>query len=77
MGGPPSCCTSFPSAQGASCRARTRLSTFLTMLMIYVVHVLRKRRMWKAALITGRVMFALYLVSVAWIVWRVWVAVQA
>lgn len=51
--------------------------TFLTMLMIYVVHVLRKRRMWKAALITGRVMFALYLVSVAWIVWRVWVAVQA
>jgi len=51
--------------------------TFLTMLMIYVVHVLRKRRMWRAALTTGRVMFALYLASVAWIVWRVWVAVQA
>jgi len=50
--------------------------TFLTMLMIYVVHVLRKRRMWKAALTTGRVMFALYILSVAWIVYRVWLAVS-
>jgi Ca2+/Na+ antiporter len=51
--------------------------TFLTMLMIFIVHVLRKRRMWKAALTTGRVMFALYLVSVAWIIYRVWLAVSA
>lgn len=51
--------------------------TFLTMLMIFVVHVLRKRRLWKAALTTGRVLFALYLLSVAWIVCRVWVAVAA
>jgi len=51
--------------------------TFLTMLMIYVVHVLRKRRLWKAALTTGRVLFALYLLSVAWIVYRVWIAVAA
>lgn len=51
--------------------------TFLTMLMIYVVHVLRKRRLWRAALTTGRVMFGLYLLSVLWIVWQVWLAVQA
>ena len=51
--------------------------TFLTMLMIFIVHVLRKRRLWKAALTTGRVLFALYLLSVAWIIYRVWVAVAA
>lgn len=51
--------------------------TFLTMLMIYVVHVLRKRRLWKAALTTGRVLFVCYLLSVAWIVLRVWIAVAA
>lgn len=51
--------------------------TFLTMLMIFVVHVLRKRRMWTAALTTGRVLFVLYLLSVAWIISRVWVAVAA
>ncbi|MEI7600058.1 MAG: hypothetical protein WCJ41_12160 [Aestuariivirga sp.] len=50
--------------------------TFLTMLMIYVVHVLRKRRLWTAALTTGRVLFALYIVSVVWIVYRVWLAVS-
>lgn len=51
--------------------------TFLTMLMIFIVHVLRKRRMWTAALLTGRVLFALYLLSVAWIIYRVSVAVAA
>jgi hypothetical protein len=51
--------------------------TFLTMLMIFIVHVLRKRRLWKAALTTGRVLFGLYLLSVAWIVYRVWIAVAA
>lgn len=51
--------------------------TFLTMLMIFVVHVLRKRRLWRAALTTGRVLFALYLLSVAWIIYRVWIAVAA
>lgn len=51
--------------------------TFLTMLMIYIVHVLRKRHMWKAALTTGRVLFGLYLLSVLWIIYRVWIAVAA
>jgi len=51
--------------------------TFLTMLMIFVVHVMRKRRMWRAALTTGRVLFGFYLVSVAWIVFRVWMAAIA
>lgn len=51
--------------------------TFLTMLMIFVVHVLRQRHMWTAALTTARVLFALYLVSVAWIVYRVWIAASA
>lgn len=51
--------------------------TFLTMLMIFVVHVLRKRRMWKAALTTGRVLFGCYIVSVVWIIYRVWLAVSA
>lgn len=50
--------------------------TFLTMLMIFIVHVLRKRRMWTAALTTGRVLFVCYLLSVAWIVYRVWLAVN-
>jgi hypothetical protein len=50
---------------------------FLTMLMIFVVHVLRKRRLWTAALTTGRVLFVLYLLSVVWIVTRVWLAVHA
>lgn len=51
--------------------------TFLTMLMIFVVHLLRKRHMWKAALTTGRVLFALYIVSVVWIVYQVWAAASA
>ena len=51
--------------------------TFLTMLMIFVVHVLRQRQMWTAALTTARVLFALYLVSVAWIVYRVVIAASA
>lgn len=51
--------------------------TFLTMLMIFVVHVLRKRRMREAAIMTGRVLFVLYLISVLMIVYRVWVAVNA
>lgn len=51
--------------------------TFLTMLMIFVVHVLRKRRKRKAALTTGRVLFACYILSVLWIVYRVVVAVTA
>lgn len=49
--------------------------TFLTMLLIFVLHVLRKRRMREAAVITGRVFFALYLISVVAITFRVWVAV--
>ena len=51
--------------------------TFLTMLMIFVVHLLRKRRMWAAALTTGRVLFVCYILSVLWIVYRVWIAVHA
>lgn len=51
--------------------------TFLTMLMIFVVHLLRKRHMWKAALTTGRVLFALYMLSVVWIVYQVWAAASA
>lgn len=51
--------------------------TFLTMLMIFVVHVLKKRRLRRAALTTGRVLFACYLLSVMWMVYRVWVAVSA
>jgi hypothetical protein len=51
--------------------------TFLTMLMIFVVHVLRKRRLREAAIITARVLFAFYLVSVILIVYRVGVAVNA
>ena len=48
--------------------------TFLTMLMIFVVHVLRRRRMREAAIMTGRVLFVLYLISVMLIVYRVWAA---
>ncbi len=51
--------------------------TFLTMLMIFVVHVLRRRRMRQAAIMTARVLFVLYLVAVMLIVYRVWVAVGA
>ena len=51
--------------------------TFLTMLMIFVVHVLRRRRMREAAIMTGRILFALYIVSVVLIVYRVWAAVAA
>lgn len=51
--------------------------TFLTMLMIFIVHVLRKRRNWTAALTTGRVLFVLYLLSVVWIIYRVWLAASA
>ena len=51
--------------------------TFLTMLMIFVVHVLRKRKLWKAALTTGRVLFVLYIFSVMWIVYRVLLAVNS
>lgn len=51
--------------------------TFLTMMMIYVVHVLRKLRRWRAALMTGRVLFGLYLLSVAWIIYRVWLSASA
>jgi hypothetical protein len=51
--------------------------TFLTMLMIFVVHVLRRRRMREAAIMTARVLFALYLIAVMLIVYRVWLAVYA
>lgn len=51
--------------------------TFLTMLMIFVVHVLRRRRLREAAIMTGRILFALYLISVMLIVYRVWIAVSA
>lgn len=49
--------------------------TFLTMLLIFVLHVLRKRRMREAAVVTGRVFFVLYLICVAVITVRVWIAV--
>lgn len=51
--------------------------TFLTMLLIFALHVLRKRRLREAAIITGRVFFVLYLISVALIGYRLWVAVAA
>lgn len=49
--------------------------TFLTMLLIFALHVLRKWRMREAALTTGRVFFVLYLICVAAITARVWIAV--
>lgn len=49
--------------------------TFLTMLLIFALHVLRKWRMRVAALNTGRVFFVLYLICVAAITIRVWIAV--
>lgn len=49
--------------------------TFLTMLLIFASHVLRKWRMREAAIITGRVFFVLYLTCVAAITIRVWIAV--
>lgn len=49
--------------------------TFLTMLLIFATHVMRKWRMREAAIITGRVFFVLYLICVAAITIRVWIAV--
>ena len=49
--------------------------TFLTMLLIFATHVMRKRRMREAAVTTGRVFFVLYLICVVAITFRVWVAV--
>lgn len=49
--------------------------TFLTMLLIFALHVLRKRRLREAAIMTGRVFFVLYLICVILIVFRLWVAV--
>ena len=49
--------------------------TFLTMLLIFALHVLRKWRMRQAAVITGRVFFVLYLICVVAITVRVWIAV--
>lgn len=51
--------------------------TFLTMVSFFTVHVLKNRRMEDAALLTGRVLFALYVISVVLIIHRVWVAVGA
>lgn len=51
--------------------------TFLTMLLIFALHVLRKRRLREAAIMTGRIFFVLYLISVAVIIYRLWVAVAA
>ena len=50
--------------------------TFLTMLMIFVVHVLRRRRMREAAIMTGGILVVLYLISVMLIIYRVWVAAR-
>lgn len=49
--------------------------TFLTMLLIFALHVLRKWRLREAAIVTGRVFFVLYLICVVAITFRVWVAV--
>lgn len=49
--------------------------TFLTMLLIFALHVLRKWRMREAAVKTGRIFFLLYLICVAAITVRVWIAV--
>lgn len=51
--------------------------TFLTMLSIFTVHVLKNRRLPEAALLTGRALFTLYVFSVAMILYRVWTAVAA
>lgn len=51
--------------------------TFLTMLSIFGVHVLRNKKNPETALLVGRTLFLLYLVSVALIVYRVYAAVAA
>ena len=49
--------------------------TFLTMLKIFAVQVMRKNKMFTAALLTARALFVVYLISIVLIVIRVWVAV--
>lgn len=51
--------------------------TFLTMLSIFGVHVLRNKKSPETALLVGRVLFILYASSVGLIVYRVYLAVGA